>query len=106
MTDEEKNAYLDDDTNVYEDMADTGNNPAEKVISTMAIVLLVIGFLVSIIGFVAATVNENFFLGLLVLVLGGLYTVIVWAALMITVNISVNIRSIKQMLAYKFGTDK
>lgn len=71
-----------------------GNNIAEYILAILAYALLFIGIFTSII--LTAEMEEIW-----VLFAGIISTVICWAALMVTVNISNNIRTIKKLLANK-----
>ena len=71
-----------------------GNNSAETILAILAYALLFIGILASI---VLAFKMED----ILVLFAGIISSVISWAALMVIINISNNIRTIKKILANK-----
>ena len=76
-----------------------GENHAEKVISILANVTLVIGCLVSVI--YGGALMDNYFThsqGIVVFIVGILSSVISWAFLMVIANISNNIRQIKHEL--------
>lgn len=78
-----------------------GDNPAEAVLSSVAYIILIIGILVSVgIGLLLIMDNyeEDRKLGWIILIGGLVSSIIVWASLMILINISNNVRQIKYEL--------
>lgn len=77
-----------------------GDNVAETVLSIVAYVVLVVGIIISI--GVGYTIGSGYFgkplLGFVYFVVGTILSFILWAGLMVTVNISINIRQIKHEL--------
>ena len=82
-------------------------SPVEKVISTFAYVALLLGCLVSLIyGISLMDKHSTQGLGVSIIVGGIIYSVIIWAILMIIANISNNIRQIKYELKKQNSKDK
>lgn len=76
-----------------------GNNIAETVLTVLAYIVLVVGIIVSlVIGIGALVTDGDSGKGWLFMFGGILLTLVMWASIMITVNISVNLRQIKQYL--------
>lgn len=84
-----------------------GDNHAENILSTIAYAVLALGGLLAIVALVVCTAMagkflDNYFTGFILGIIGGavvfaIYAVI-WAQLMIMVNISNNVRQIKHRL--------
>ncbi len=77
-----------------------GDNPAEKILSICAYTVLVIGILMSVVMAIViwSSRYSTFMSGLSWLVCGTVSSFIIWAGAMIFVNISNNVRQIKQSL--------
>lgn len=77
-----------------------GDNIAEKVLAIVAYIILFGGIIFSIIAGVELLNNPyvDKWLGLIYLIGGCIASLIIWASLMVTVNISNNLRQIKHEL--------
>lgn len=80
----------------------TGDNIAESVLRVLAYLVLIFGSLLSIgFGISIGSIPYSPFgsgsaaLGILAAIIGIIFSVVIWASLMVTVNISTNIRAIK-----------
>lgn len=82
----------------------TGDNSAEKVISAVAYCTLIIGIIASVIVFAFMFGNrQTQVLAIIYLAVGLLFSFITWASMMVTANISNNIRQIKWELRLRNG---
>lgn len=89
--------YDNDDDDLY---SNVGDNIAEKVLAIVAYIFLILGILLSLIfGFkIISDPWGSGLAGFLTIVGGSIVSLICWAAMMITVNISNNIRQVKRLL--------
>ena len=75
-----------------------GDNSAESVLKGVAYTIFSVGIVASIVGGFAF---DEGFAGFIIAVLGAIVSVVLWASLMVVVNISTNIREIKHILKDK-----
>lgn len=99
---------LDDATNemvAYEESySSVGDNMAESVLAFIAYAILIVGIIFSIlIGWLLVTDDYEWDnkIGKIILIVGPIASVIIWATAMIIVNISNNVRQIKRELRKK-----